>query len=168
MPAPSKDHYIDTNVVIECFRVGGWKALASRHRLVTVDKVIKECAAAAGRRKDYVVVDAAAVKSQTQVHNVSPSELASLRLQLAGRVNLDPGEENLLAKAAADRGAWLICSPDGALVRACSLLNYLDRVVTLESLLAAAGFRPKTSLQRHYTERWLSDKRTQLLLESGD
>jgi len=168
MAASSNDHYIDTNVVIECFRVGGWKALASRHRLVTVDKVIKECAAGAGRRKGYVVVDAAGVKSQTQVHNVSPSELASLRLQLAGRVNLDPGEENLLAKAATDRGSWFICSPDGALVRACSLLNCVDRVVSLESLLAAAGFTPKTALQHQYTERWLSRKRTQLLLESSD
>lgn len=166
MPAPTEEHYIDTNVVIECHRVGCWNALAGGHRLATVDKVIKECGAGGGRREGYVKVDVADVKNRVRSHAVSNQELAGLRLQLAGRVSLDPGEEHLLAKAVTDRGSWKICSPDNALIRACWVLGYLQRVISLDSLLQRVGFTPKIALQHQYTEKWLSRKRTDFLLES--
>lgn len=167
MPVPTDEHYIDTNVVIECYRVGCWKALGSNYQLATVDKVIEECATGAGRREGYVQVDIDELKKGIRSHAVSNTELANLRLRLAGKVNLDPGEEHLLAKAVTNQASWSICSPDNALVRACWVLDCLNRVVSLESLLKHIGCSPRIPMQRQYTESWLSHKRTDLLLESA-
>ncbi|MFZ4682513.1 MAG: hypothetical protein ACOYMS_08430 [Terrimicrobiaceae bacterium] len=165
MPAPTEENYVDTNVVIECHRIGCWNALAGGSRLTTVHKVIEECGAGAGRRKGYVTVDIENVKNRVQCCAVLNQDLAGLRLQLAGRVSLDPGEEHLLAKAVTERGSWKICSPDKALIRASWILGYLERVISLESLLQKIGFSPRVTLQNQYTERWLSQIRTDLLLE---
>lgn len=166
MPAPTEENYVDTNVVIECHRIGCWNALAGGSRLTTVQKVIDECGAGAGRRKGYVDVDIANVKNRVKCCAVSNQDLAGLRLHLAGRVSLDPGEEHLLAKAVTDQSEWKICSPDNALIRASWILGYLQRVISLESLLQKIGFTPKVTLQNQYTERWLSQRRTALLLEA--
>ena len=165
MSVTTEDDYVDTNVAIECHRIGCWKAAKSGLTLVTVDKVIEECATGARRREGYVVIDAEAMKQDVQILTVSQQELADLRLRLAGQVNLDAGEENLLAKALSSKKPWRICSPDSALIRACWLLSHLDNVVSLEHLLQQIGFRLKTSLQRQYTKVWLSQKKTDLLLE---
>lgn len=166
MPAPTEENYVDTNVVIECHRIGCWNALAGGSRLVTVHKVVEECGAGTGRREGYVKVDISNVKNRVQCRTVSNQDLASLRLQLAGQVSLDPGEEHLLAKAFSDKGEWKICSPDKALIRACLILGYLQRVISLESLLQKVGCTPKLTLQIQYTEKWLSQRRTDLLLEA--
>jgi predicted nucleic acid-binding protein len=165
MPAPTEEHLIDTNVTIECHRTGSWKALAADFTLATVDKVIEECATGGGRRDGYVSVDVETVRQQILVYTVTEKQLADLRLRLAGRVNLDPGEEHLLAQATTEQQPWRICSPDTALIRACRILNCLDRVVSLESLLTQIAFRTKIPLQRQYTANWLSEKKTDLLLE---
>ena len=159
------DEYFDTNVAIECHRIGAWNAIASAIGLTTVEKVIEECGTGARRREGYVEIDVAAMRKAVEVLKVSGNELATLRLTLAGRVNLDAGEEHLLAKAITSNKPWRICSPDGALIRACGLLDYLDNVISLEELLSKIGFRAKIPLQRQYTKGWLSVRKTDLLLE---
>jgi hypothetical protein len=165
MPASATDEYFDTNVAIESHRVGAWKAIASAIGLITVEKVIEECGAGAGRREGYVEIDVAAMRTAVEVLKVTGQELTTLRLKLAGRVNLDAGEENLLAKSISGKGSWKICSPDNALIRACALLGHLENVISLEELLERIGFRCKIPLQRQYTKTWLSMKKTDLLLE---
>ncbi len=160
------EHFLDTNVLIECHRVGCWKALAANYRLATVDKVLEECGTGGGRRQGYVNIDTNHVKAHVTCHPVSRKALADLRLRIAGQVSLDPGEEQLLAKAMTQPGLWRICSPDKALLRACWTLNYLDRVVSLGELLQAIGHQSKILLQYQYTRKWLEEKRTDFLLGS--
>jgi hypothetical protein len=166
MLSPKEEDYVDTNVVIESHRVEGWNALASNRQLSTVAKVIEECATGSPLSKEYVVIDAESVRGRVKVYETTPRDCADLRLRLAGEVNLDAGEEALLAKAVVHQGKWTICSPDKALIRACSLLGYLNNVVSLEFLLSQVGFRLKTQLQRQYTTTWLSQIKSELLFET--
>lgn len=154
------DHYVDTNVVIEASRTQSMEALAHNYPLVTVDKVIEECGTGS-----YDSVNIEALRAQVRAHTVASEKRAKLRLALMGRVSLDPGEEELLAEAMTNPGAWKICSPDGALVRACHLLKCLDHVVSLESMLKAIGHVPKLALKFQYSEKWLIGKRTDFALE---
>jgi hypothetical protein len=154
-----------TNVAIECHRLGCWKAASSGLAVVTVEKVIEECGTGGGRREGYVEIDPSLMTQNIQILTVSRQELTDLRLQLAGRVSLDAGEEHLLAKVIKSKSRWRICSPDNALIRACWLLRHLDNVVSLEALLEQIGFRARTPLGLQYTAKWLSQKRTELLLE---
>lgn len=162
MRPSSDEHFVDTNVVIECHRSGCWEALARNYRLATVDKVIEECATGM-----HETMDIEKVRELVQTYDVSDCDLIQLRLDLRGRVFLDPGEEHLLAHAARQSGLWRICSPDGALVRATWLLGHLDRNVSLEFLLKSIGHAPKRPLRNQYTEKWLSQKRTDLELETN-
>jgi hypothetical protein len=164
MSVSSDIHYVDTNVVIECHRVGCWGAITSNLKLATVDQVIQECGTGGGN-PNYVVVNVVSVREDVDSRSVTKKELVELRLQLCGRVSLDPGEEHLLARAIQDPTSWHICSPDNALVRGCWILNRLDRVISLEELLEVIGHIAKIPLKRQYTKSWLVGKRTDLLLE---
>lgn len=161
MRPSSDEHFVDTNVVIECHRTGCWEALARNYRLATVDKVIEEFATGM-----HETMDIEEVRKLVQTHHVSDGELIHLRLDLRGRVFLDPGEEHLLAHVAFQSGPWRICSPDGALIRATWLLGHLDRNVSLEFLLNSVGHTPAYPLRRQYTEKWLSGKRTEIQMEA--
>ena len=162
MRLSSDEHFVDTNVVIECHRTGCWEALARNYRLATVDKVIEECATGM-----HETMDIGKVREVVQTYRVSDGELIQLRMDLRGRVILDPGEEHLLAHAARRSGPWCICSPDSALVRGTWLLGLLDRNVSLEFLLNSIGHTTARPLRNQYTERWLSRKRTDLQLETN-
>src|SRR5947209_20444640 len=115
MPPPTEKEYVDTNIIIECHRIGCWNALLGGRSLVTVHKVLEECATGGGRREGYVKIDTERLSQGIQILAVSNRQLTDLRLRLAGKVNLDPGEERLLAASVVDQGSWRICSPDNAL-----------------------------------------------------
>jgi hypothetical protein len=60
--------------------------------------------------------------------------------------------------------AWLLNSPDMAAVRFAHARGWIDRLVSLEAMTAHLKVRLKETLRMNYTERWLSEKRTRLLL----
>ena len=46
-------------------------------------------------------------------------------------------------------------------------LGFRDRLIALESLLADAGYRPKETLKRAYTAKWLENALGELVLSEG-
>jgi hypothetical protein len=62
------------------------------------------------------------------------------------------------------KGTWWLCGPDNGTVNALKLLGLLDRMVSLETLAQGVGHR-LASPPYHYTEEWLSERRTRFLLD---
>ena len=116
-------------------------------------------------RFGYVPVDLALVRKSACVEAVSARQMAELMLSFPDSAALDPGERELLAHLISRADAWLVCSPDGACVRAGKELGLLERFVSLEELMEITGQHPK--LKRNYTKQWMSDFRTGLALEDG-
>jgi hypothetical protein len=153
---------LDTNVIIEAHRTRCWKALAQSFRLETVEECCVEAATGDRRRSDYVPVNMEAISSQIVVHAVGRAQLAQTEMRLSRPDLLDPGEKHLLAHALEKPGAWYLSASDRAAVRAGNELGFLERFVSLEALARAVGITPQ--FKNHFTEKWLSALRTDILM----
>jgi hypothetical protein len=156
---------MDTNVIIEAHRAKCWRAVASFFNVQTVEKCCEEAATGDRRRADYVEVDVEDLKKWVLVHPVSLMELAEIETRLAEPDRIDLGEKHLLAHALNGTGTWYISASDRAAVRAGNELGLLERFVSMEALARAAGMSPP--LRNHFTERWLSALRTDIMMGGG-
>lgn len=146
---------VDTNVILECWRIGAWGALSGGYSVETVEDCVIETQTGFQNRRAEETVDATLLSNSLAhaPHAVTALQLASLDLAAAG-IQLDPGERSLWAHALERRDAWVLCGPDRASLRAGVRLALRDRLVALETLLADAGYRPRTVLKKNYTAAW--------------
>jgi hypothetical protein len=146
---------IDTNVILECWRVNAWRALSSGYQLETVeDCVIETQTGWQRRRRDQEIDQALLVKGLAKVHRPEMKELAIPAVQ-APDIALDRGEHSLWAHALTRNDDWILCGPDKASLRFGVRLGFRDRLEPLEKLLNDVGFRPtKVALYLNYTAAW--------------
>ena len=153
---------IDTNVIIEAHRVRCWRAIVNLFKVETVEKCSEEAATGDSRRPGYVAVDVGEMKKVVAVHPVSLLELAQVETRLTEPDRIDVGEKHLLAHALAKPGRWYLSASDRAALRAGSELGFLERCVSLEALVRVVGMKPQ--FKNHFTEKWLSLLRTDILM----
>ncbi len=159
---PAQQHVlVDTNVIIEAHRTTCWRALVDRYVMDTVCRCVEECETG-NRNRNAVAIDTARLKVDLKPKVATPQMILTLAQRVGGRVDLDPGEKELLAYALSLQDCWIITSPDKAAVRAGHVLGVAERFVSLEALANDAGQRP--ALRDQYTTRWLSVFRTQVML----
>jgi hypothetical protein len=145
---------IDTNVILECWRVSAWRALSSGYRLETVEDCVIETQTGWHRRRREEQIDQALLeKSLAKAHRPGMKEFAALAVQ-APDIALDPGENALWAHALTRNDDWILCGPDRASLRVGVRLGFRERLVGLESLLNGIGHRPKAVLLSNYTDAW--------------
>ena len=158
---------LDTNVILECHRVGAWPALAGGYRLETVEDCVAETQTGYQRRRPERQIDPTNLRdSFGAIHSVEDLERAELLVR-APDIALDEGEESLWAHALRRNDDWIICGPDTASLRLGVRFGFRDRLVSLEQLLKDVGRRFRTPLQGNYTEKWLAEKRAELILMEG-
>jgi hypothetical protein len=158
---------VDTNVIIECWRVSAWKALTGGYQVETVQMCEIETQTGLQRRRREQQIDAAQLRASLKaVHTVSDSERAAALLRDDQFAFLDAGEQMLWAHALTRADAWVLCGPDKASLRLGIRLGFRERLVALERLLLDAGFRSK-DLREAYTQRWLDKTLTELALLEG-
>jgi len=69
---------VDTNVILECWRIGAWKALTNGYTVETVEDCVIETQTGYQRRRAEQQIDRAALlASLSAVHKVSDSERAA-------------------------------------------------------------------------------------------
>jgi hypothetical protein len=159
---------IDTNVILECWRIGAWRALSSGYRLETVEDCVIETQTGYQRRRAEQRIDQAAlVASLAAVHKVSDKERApaTLRDQLFSQ--LDVGEQSLWAHALTRSDAWVLCGPDKASLRFGVRVGLPDRLAALETLLHNVGHRPSSILRTNYTSNWFKKTLVELVIMEG-
>jgi hypothetical protein len=169
MPRHTGPVLVDTNVILECWRVGSWRALAGGYHVETVEDCVTETQTGFQRRRPEQRVDAAVLRqSLAQVHNVSAAQLAAAIVRDESISFLDVGERSLWAHALTRTDAWVLCGPDRASLRFGIRLGSRDRLFALERLLSDVGHRPRGALRSAYTARWLDTALAELsLLEGG-
>jgi hypothetical protein len=158
---------VDTNVILECWRVNAWKALARGYTVETVrDCVIETQTGYQRRREEQRVEQAALTGSLHAVHEVSKAELAAVFVCDPLAANLDHGERSLWAHAMARADAWVLCGPDKASLRFGVRLGLRDRLVALEGLLSDAGHK-SGALRENYTSKWLERTLGEMVMAEG-
>jgi hypothetical protein len=146
---------VDTNTIIEAFRVDAWRALSGGYGLETVEECVIETQTGFQRRSPEQQIDNAALReSLKKIHLIADVERAALMVRSEG-IALDEGERALWSHALTRSDSWILCGPDKASMRLGVRLGYRDRMAALETLLTAAGYRPGTTLKLPYTQKWL-------------
>jgi hypothetical protein len=158
---------VDTNVVLECWRVSAWRALSSGYRVETVEDCVIETQTGFQRRRQEQQIDQASLQeSLAAVHRPGTKEFAVLAVQ-APDIALDLGERALWAHALTRNDEWILCGPDKASLRFGVRLGFRERLAALESLLDAVGHRPKAALRSNYTAAWLAQALNEIVLSEG-
>lgn len=156
---------VDTNVILECFRVSAWSALAGGYEVETVeDCVIETQTGFQRRRREQQIDDAALTASLKAVRRVTTLELAGAAIRAPEISLLDVGERSLWAHALGRSDAWVLCGPDKASLRFGVRLGFRDRLVSLEGLLEAVGYRQRKALKQHFTAKWLDRTLAELVI----
>jgi hypothetical protein len=159
---------VDTNVIIECWRVSAWRALTGGYQVETVQMCEIETQTGLQRRRPEQQIDAAALRASLKaVHAVSDQARAAALLRDDQLAFLDAGEQMLWAHALTRDDAWVLCGPDKASLRLGIRLGFRERLVSLERLLGDAGFRPRVALREAYTQRWLDKTLAELVSLEG-
>jgi hypothetical protein len=127
---------VDTNVILECWRVEGWRALTGGYGVETVEDCVIETQTGYQRRRSEQRIDQATlVTSLAAIHHVGDPQLAAAVVRDSMISLLDVGERSLWAHALTRSDAWVLCGPDKASLRLGVRLGLRDRLVALESLL---------------------------------
>ena len=156
---------VDTNVIIEAHRTHCWAAIANYFALETVEKCVEETQTGAQNRSPEQNIDHAKLKvSLSAVHVVTDVQQAGFLLN--HKIQLDPGERDLLCHAETRKDAWILASPDKAAMRFMFLQGWIERLVSLEKLVMHLKARTTKPLGRNYTEAWSSSERTAMVFES--
>jgi hypothetical protein len=159
---------VDTNVIIECWRIGAWKALTGGYAVETVAMCMSETQTGfQNRRPEEQINFRDLVGSLKAVQTASDAQRAAALLGDEQMQFLDPGEQELWAHAVTRNDGWVLCGPDKASLRMGIRLGLRDRLVSLERLLDDAGHRPKVALRLAYTQKWLQQTLAQLAQLEG-
>jgi hypothetical protein len=98
---------VDTNVILECWRIGAWKALTGGYAVETVEDCVIETQTGYQRRRAEQQIDRVAlVTSLAAVHKLIDPDRAAAAVRDALFLYLDVGEQSLWAHALARR-RWL-------------------------------------------------------------
>lgn len=156
---------VDTNVILEAHQTGCWVPLAQYFALHTVAKVVEETQTGYQNRDPEHWIDEAMLRGQL-AHVETVTEVQRVKFNMAhGHPTLDAGERDLVIYAESlTSPMWLLNSPDMAAVRFAHRMGWIDRLVSLGAMSAHLKTRLSRDLRDNYTERWLSGKRTGLLL----
>ena len=155
---------VDTNVIVECWRTNGWRALSSGYQIETVEDVVTETQTGFQRRRREERIDPVVLKeSLANIHRPGDSEFAKLAVQVPDIV-LDPGERALWAHAPTRADNWILCGPDRASLRMGVRLGFRERLFALEDLLDALGFKPRVPLRDNYTAAWLAQALSEIVV----
>jgi hypothetical protein len=158
---------IDTNIIIEAWRVGGWPALAGGYALETVEECVMESQTGFQRRRPEQQIDPRTLRGGLRaVHVVTLADHAAALIRDGEVAMLDEGEKALWAHAFSRADAWVLCGPDRASLRIGVRANLRDRLISLERLLVEAGFQPK-ALREAYRQDWLNRALAELAQREG-
>lgn len=165
MPPRASLILADTVAIKGAHDLGCWNALRKAYVIHSVQKCVEE-ATRTNRWGDQLVPRTAdQLAAELILGQVTDVLRAEVTLRVGHRTDLDEGERDLLAYALSmGKRAWWLCGPDNGTVNALQLLGLLDRMVSLEALAHGVGHK-LGSPPFHYTEKWLSERRTRFLLD---
>lgn len=145
---------VDTNVILACWRIDAWRALAGGYGIETVEDCVTETQTGFQKRRVEDRIDELTLRQSLKaVHAVD--DLARARVAiLAADLAVDRGELSLWAHALSRQDRWVLCGPDRASLRLGIRLGFRERLASLEQLLGDAGYRPRQPLNVAFTAAW--------------
>lgn len=155
---------VDTNVIIEAHDTNCLPQIAEGFRLCTVEQVIAETQRGRQRRRPERNIDEAWLRQRvTVIGDVTDEQRFDFTMTYQA-VGLDDGERDLLIFATGLQDAWLLNSPDMAVLRFAHQAGHLERLVSLEAMCRTINARLRQDLRENFRENWLAMNRTEFSL----
>jgi len=162
---------VDTNVIIEAFRLGFWKTVCGRFSVETVEAILAEALAGDPTDPNYIVVDEGQLRAGlARIHPVTDLMRADFVLKNRKAESLDLGERDLLAWIFAQGQSLdalgLLSTADKAAIVVAHTIQCLDRLESLQALALSSGITPHQAgrLKRQFSSSWLNTTRTNVRL----
>ncbi|MBY5566614.1 hypothetical protein HFO55_05005 [Rhizobium leguminosarum] len=147
--------FVDTNTILECHRIHGWKALTGGYKVSTVEKCVEETQNGLQNRDPLDWINEQELRTSLQaVHAVDDSKRAAGYIFEPHIMMLDHGERDLWCFLFDHPEAWIVCSPDSATYEVACRKKMTDRLVFLEKLLEEVGFSGRKELRANYKKQW--------------
>lgn len=163
--------FVDTNVILEAFRIRCWSALATTFSIDTVEKCVEEALTGDPTDPRHIAIDRdALVASLVARHPVDKRTIARFGLAHPASAGLDDGELHLLAwlhgQGLLARVKLLLSTADKAAIVAAGRLDWLDLLTSLEQLAQQAGVGrvQLDQMARHYRQQWLDEIKAKVRL----
>lgn len=158
---------VDTNVILECWRLGAWRALAGGYLVESVEDCVIETQTGFQRRAAEQQIDNKTLRdSLAAIHQVEDAHRAAAVVREAMFSFLDRGEQSLWAHALTRQDNWVLCGPDKASLRFSIRLGLRERLVALEDLLKGTGHKA-AGLRPAYTSAWLAKALGEIVIMEG-
>lgn len=132
--------------------------------MCTVEEVIVETQRGRQRRRPERNIDEARLRRRLERIGAVTDEQRIAFTLTHQSVGLDEGERDLLIWAATIEDAWLLNSPDMAVLRFAHQVNWLDRLVSLDAMCRVLNVRLTQNLPENFRDDWLIRKRTDFRL----
>jgi hypothetical protein len=162
--------FVDTNVIIEAFRIKCWSAIAGQFSLETVQECVTEARTGdQGNATRTNIPDDEFKNGLTKTHDVSKKERANI-IEYPSCRGLDPGEQCLFAYLLAHYhelpNVIFVSTADKAAIAASLKLPFFDKLTSLETLAKIAGVNKAKlgTLAPAYREDFLSKIKSQAIL----
>ncbi|MEQ1599155.1 MAG: hypothetical protein ABL880_07295 [Methylotenera sp.] len=151
---------IDTNVIIEAYRVNCWNTLAQYFNLHTVEKVIEETQTGFQNRSLEQLIDETSLRNSFG-HIQAISELQVIQFDMTNVSQpLDAGEKQLIIYAhTLQQKVWFLNGPDNAAVKYACKNGWGDHLISLEAMNQHLRCHLKSKIERNFTESWLSQSK---------
>jgi hypothetical protein len=154
-------------VILECWRIGAWRALTSGYRVETVEDCVTETQTGFQKRRAEQQIDLGQLRATlAAVHAVTEAQRAVIAIE-ASDIVLDVGERTLWAHLLSRKDDWIMCGPDKASLRLGVRRGFRERLVALEVLFDDIGYRPKAALGAAHSKKWLAATLSQLVVAEG-
>ncbi|HEV2524732.1 MAG TPA: hypothetical protein VGU44_06335 [Gammaproteobacteria bacterium] len=164
--------FLDTNVILEAFRIKLWTTICDKYAIETVEKCIEEALTGNPDSQNHTLVQPEILRNGlTARHKVSKQDIAGLALSHPECQGLDDGELHLFAWLHAQNifpnDSVFISTADKAAIRATNNLGWMNALITLEELLQKSGMTKSQMeiLRPHFRISWLSSIKTKLFLD---
>lgn len=167
-----KQVFVDTNVILESFRINCWQAICQKFNVETVEKCIEESFTGNLNASRHInVTQDQLINGLSNRHTTNKRDIADLILLDQQCDGLDDGELHLFAwintQKILPNASILISTADRAAIHALGRLGWLNSAECLEKLIQEAGVsKPQQdSLHNHHRSSWLNNIKTDIRLK---
>lgn len=166
----SKRVFVDTNIIIEAFRINCWMSLCSSYAIETVEKCIEEARTGNPETHNHIKInDEKLYKGFADRHKANSLDIATLIDEYPNCQGLDDGELHLFAWLHAQKilpnPQLIISTADKAAIRAANEIGWIDQIKSLEELLQGSDKTKIKLLRQHFSVAWLKKIKTDFLLD---
>lgn len=168
---PKTRVFVDTNVIIEAFRINCWKQLCNAFQIETVESVVAESQAGDSGDARYIEVDESTLRlGLFAIHSVDKTLELRFASSNPDAMRIDQGERDLLAwiwsQGAVPDGHLLISTADKAAINMAGRLGMIDRLKSLQALAGEAGVSKAQlgTLKNQFSASQLITWRTEAIL----